>query len=71
MFNKECKFFPCHRGLEDCEFCYCPLYPCKDQSLGEYIIDLRKGKIWDCSKCTKFHGKDALEKMTEYKNNII
>jgi adenosylcobinamide hydrolase len=71
MIDKECKFFPCHRGLEDCEFCYCPLYPCKDQSLGEWIIGLTGGKIWDCAKCIKFHGKDAQEKMEEYKKNII
>lgn len=26
--NRECKYFPCHKGLEDfnCLFCYCPLY---------------------------------------------
>ncbi len=26
--NRECKFFPCHKGLEEfnCLFCYCPMY---------------------------------------------
>ncbi|MBQ9686114.1 MAG: cysteine-rich small domain-containing protein [Oscillospiraceae bacterium] len=28
--NKDCEFFPCHRGIEEtdfnCLFCYCPLY---------------------------------------------
>lgn len=26
--NKECKYFPCHEGVDDfnCLFCYCPLY---------------------------------------------
>ena len=31
--NKDCKYYPCHRGLEElnCLFCYCPFYgwdPC-------------------------------------------
>lgn len=26
--NKECKYYPCHEGIEEmnCLFCYCPLY---------------------------------------------
>lgn len=26
--NRECEYFPCHRGLDsfNCLFCYCPLY---------------------------------------------
>ena len=26
--NKDCGYFPCHKGLEDfnCLFCYCPMY---------------------------------------------
>ena len=26
--NTECKYFPCHGGVDDfnCLFCYCPLY---------------------------------------------
>lgn len=26
--NKECRYFPCHKNLEEfnCLFCYCPLY---------------------------------------------
>ena len=27
--NKDCKYFPCHKGLSDdfnCLFCYCPMY---------------------------------------------
>jgi Zn-finger protein len=68
MIDKSCQFFPCHRGLEDCTFCYCPIYPCADQSLGEWILDIRKGKVWDCSKCIKFHGKNAQQTMDDYLN---
>ncbi len=26
--NRECAYYPCHRGIEEmnCMFCYCPLY---------------------------------------------
>ncbi len=26
--NKECQYYPCHKGIENmnCLFCYCPLY---------------------------------------------
>ena len=28
--NKECEYFPCHKGVKEedfnCLFCYCPLY---------------------------------------------
>lgn len=32
--NKECEYFPCHKGTDsenfNCLFCYCPLYALKD-----------------------------------------
>ncbi|TAN60140.1 hypothetical protein EPN16_05810, partial [bacterium] len=35
--NRACKYFPCHQNLEDCAFCYCPFYPCREKGLGEYV----------------------------------
>ena len=50
--NKDCEFFPCHKGIEkeqfNCMFCYCPLYPFKNCG-GNYTI-LENG-IKDCSNC--------------------
>lgn len=30
--NKECSYYPCHEGLEECNclFCYCPMYRIKN-----------------------------------------
>lgn len=67
MISKHCSYYPCHKGLEDCEYCYCPLYPCKDEVWGKWIIDRKMNKIWDCSECIRFHGKDSEDKMKEYK----
>jgi hypothetical protein len=29
-----CPYYPCHFEGQQCDFCYCPLYPCLDTSLG-------------------------------------
>lgn len=54
--NKACKFFPCHKGLEDCTFCYCPFYPCLDKNRGKFIYSDRHSKdIWSCQDCNWIH----------------
>lgn len=49
--NIDCKFYPCHKGVEkgefNCLFCFCPFYfasSCPGNP--EYI-----GKIKDCTSC--------------------
>jgi Zn-finger protein len=54
MIKKDCPYYPCHEKLEDCTFCYCPIYPCKNEMLGKWLISKKK-KIWDCSDCTIVH----------------
>ena len=50
--NKKCKYFPCHDiKNQDCDQCYCDVYPCKDKKLGTFL----ENGYWDCSDCTKFH----------------
>ena len=55
--NKECKYFPCHEGVEElnCLFCYCPMYA-KDKCLGrpQYIMTGNR-KIKVCTDCTFPH----------------
>jgi len=61
--NELCKYYPCHKNLEDCTFCYCPFYPCEDESTGgKYIMSKNtKKKIWSCSKCIFPHIKENAE----------
>lgn len=54
MIREKCPYYPCHKGLEDCTYCYCPIYPCKHKEFGEWI-GKENGKVWDCSKCLIFH----------------
>ncbi len=65
--NLKCQYRPCHEGLEDCTFCYCPFYPCNDQLTGGFLItSKRTGKpVWSCSKCIFNHkSKNAQEILT-------
>ena len=52
MIKYKCKYYPCHEDLEDCTYCYCPIYPCKIEELGGKWI---KKKTWDCSDCNIIH----------------
>lgn len=51
--NRECEYFPCHKGADaetfNCLFCYCPLYLLKEQCGGHYRC-LENG-IKDCTNC--------------------
>ncbi len=61
--NIQCEFFPCHMTEDfrnfNCLFCYCPLYPLKDQCGGNFKY-LENG-IKDCSECMLPHGEKGYE----------
>lgn len=60
--NKACKFFPCHAGLEDCTFCYCPFYPCLDEERGRLIYSAKyKKDVWSCKSCNWIHKRKVAE----------
>jgi Zn-finger protein len=62
MLKKKCKYYPCHKDIEDCIFCYCPIYPCYNTNLGKMYK-----KVWDCSDCTLFHKKEVVKKILKMK----
>lgn len=51
--NYECEYRPCHEGLEDCTFCYCPFYPCNDSLTGGSLVISKTTKepVWSCIAC--------------------
>ncbi|OIO80872.1 MAG: hypothetical protein COW11_06175 [Candidatus Omnitrophica bacterium CG12_big_fil_rev_8_21_14_0_65_43_15] len=62
--NKYCKFYPCHKKLEDCTFCWCPFYPCLKKKRGYYVHSKKTGKkIWACDKCGWIHKKSTVDKI--------
>lgn len=51
-----CPYYPCHFKGQRCDLCYCPLYPCEDEQLGEWATGSRSGgKVWSCVPCTLNH----------------
>ena len=62
--NKACKYFLCHKHLEDCTFCYCPFYPCSDDGLGQRIYSQKLKKyVWSCVNCSWIHRKKTVERI--------
>ena len=55
--NRECVYFPCHKGVDpehfNCLFCYCPLYALGERCGGNFRYT-DKG-IKDCSGCPVPH----------------
>ena len=65
MTYKICKYYPCHKGLEDCTYCYCQIYPCKFKEFGHWIKRKEDNKVWDCSDCLIFHKKKIIKLMRD------
>ena len=65
--NRECKYFPCHKGIDEeqfnCLFCYCPLYALGDRCGGGFTYT--EEGIKDCSKCLKPHKRENYDVITE------
>ncbi len=61
--NKDCKYYPCHDGLDElnCLFCYCPLYPLKNCPGNFITLEVEDEKIKDCSGCTFPHRVENYE----------
>ena len=55
--NKECEYFPCHKGADpenfNCLFCYCPLYALGENCGGNFRFT--ENGIKDCTECQVPH----------------
>ena len=58
--NKECEYFPCHKGADpenfSCLFCYCPLYALGENCGGHFTYT--DSGIKDCSGCLRPHKRE-------------
>lgn len=64
-----CKYYPCHFEGQRCDFCYCPFYPCKDETLGEWIeCSSESEPVWSCSNCTLLHSKKTAEYLIKHQD---
>lgn len=64
--NRECEFFPCHKGLPperfNCLFCYCPLYALGESCGGAFRYT--ESGIKDCSDCLRPHIPEKYDEIT-------
>jgi len=71
--NRQCEFFPCHKGVPEedfnCLFCFCPLYALGRKCGGgcTYSPEGRK----DCSKCTFPHRRENYEALLARYEEIV
>lgn len=69
--NRECKYFPCHKGYDgnglNCMFCYCPMYPYEDCPGKPLFKKNSKGlRIKDCEGCGYPHKPENFERIMEF-----
>lgn len=61
--NRECEYFPCHKGVDperfNCLFCYCPLYVLDGACGGQFTYT--KEGLKDCSNCTLPHDPERFD----------
>ena len=71
--NRECEFFPCHKGADpetfNCLFCYCPLYALGENCGGNYTYT--ETGIKDCSNCLIPHRRENYEKVLSKMDAIL
>ena len=71
--NRECEYFPCHKGADpenfNCLFCYCPLYVLGDRCGGKFAY-LPNG-YKDCSRCLFPHLRENYGVITERYGEIL
>ncbi len=65
--NRECEYFPCHKGIPEeefnCLFCYCPLYTLGERCRGSY--EYLSNGIKSCEHCVFPHLKENYTKVLE------
>lgn len=65
--NRQCEFFPCHKGMKEedfnCLFCYCPLYTLGDRCGGNFTY--LDNSIKDCSSCLMPHRRENYDRIME------
>ena len=71
--NRECEYFPCHKGANpdtfNCLFCYCPLYALGRKCGGNFRYNEKGFK--DCTNCSFPHRKENYEKVIGRYGEII
>ncbi len=61
--NRDCRYFPCHSGVDEaefnCLFCYCPLYALGEECGGNFTYSDKGNK--NCKNCARVHEKGGYD----------
>ncbi|MCS7097500.1 MAG: aminotransferase class I/II-fold pyridoxal phosphate-dependent enzyme [Candidatus Methanomethyliaceae archaeon] len=64
--NPICMERKCHKYVFDCRLCFCPFYPCLDETTGGKFIEREtEGIVWSCIDCTWVHRVEVADKILE------
>ncbi len=69
--NRDCKYFPCHAGMEgqpfNCLFCYCPMNPYEDCPGNPVYRETKNGRrIKVCTGCTFPHQAEHYDEIMDF-----
>lgn len=66
--NMDCKYYPCHQGLDElnCLFCYCPMYRFENCPGKPEYLERNGKRIKNCTNCTFPHKPEHYEKVIEF-----
>ncbi|MBR4017850.1 MAG: cysteine-rich small domain-containing protein [Oscillospiraceae bacterium] len=71
--NRDCEYFPCHKGVEEdrfsCMFCYCPLYALGEKCGGNFAYT--ENGIKDCSGCLVPHRRENYLKVLQKARDVV
>lgn len=59
--NRSCEYYPCHYDGQNCSLCYCPFYPCNDETLGKFVSSKKGGVVWSCEDCFFVHRGEVVK----------
>ncbi|MDD4331159.1 MAG: threonine-phosphate decarboxylase CobD [Methanosarcinaceae archaeon] len=64
--RQTCEYYPCHFEGQDCTFCFCPFYPCKDpRTDGKWVKSSRGEQVWSCVDCYYVHKKEIVRQILD------
>lgn len=65
--NRDCSYYPCHKGLENmnCMFCYCPFYTKQNCPGNPEFLEKNSKKIKSCMNCNFPHRAENYDKMMQ------
>jgi adenosylcobinamide hydrolase len=66
-----CTYFPCHFAGQRCDFCYCPFYPCRDETLGQWVESSTGGRVWNCARCTLLHEPAVADYVKKFPGAVL